>query len=74
MPDIGLGRTIFTAALLLLSPVMWAQDAVTLYIEQVTLITPEAETDPVVNLVIRDRELDIVTQDPVPVEQLRTKP
>jgi phosphate-selective porin OprO/OprP len=64
-------RSIAWLALLLsmLPTLLFAQDTVTLYIEQVTLVSPDAETDPVINLVIRDRELDIVTKDDVPVEE-----
>jgi len=45
-------------------------ETVTLLIENVRLVSPDATKDePRLNLVIRDRKLDIVTKDEVPVEE-----
>ena len=49
------------------------QPAVTILIENVRLIDNDAEKDPLVNIVIRDKELDLVSPDEVPVREFSLK-
>jgi phosphate-selective porin OprO/OprP len=49
------------------------QPSITILIENVRLIDNDAEQDPVVNIVIRNGELDIVTPDKVTIEELTLK-
>ena len=63
---------IFAPALLFAVAVAAQEEppAVTLLIENVRLVTAEqGDDDPPVNLVIRDRKLDIVSRDDLPVEE-----
>jgi phosphate-selective porin OprO/OprP len=63
-------------AMLLVVPTVQAEEnqkSITLLIENVRLVTPASEStdaeDPLLNLVLRDRKLDIVTKDEVPLEE-----